>query len=294
MTVQPEKAAEPSKALAAAAAGGLPAFTSSDNPFSDTARREGVQDGLYLRMDGNNGEFKVFPTGDKLEHGTPLAFHFWYAKLGWQGFDRANNNKGVKGPSVDIRSGAALPPAPDDNPDIQWQKIVLVPVRALDGSPQMLLSSKADKPTREILKLMKNYGSLMGRHRDEKGINMIPIVEIGARSFQMEVEDETKPRLSTGKFPKVKVTKYSESYKIVEWLSEAQLREIEDAGVVEAEAGEAQAAAGEAQAAAAVEEAQVIEHTPPQAQKPAGKPAVNLGLKFGRYGARPGAQTQQG
>lgn len=242
-TVSPETP-EASKALTAAAAGGLTAFDSADNPFSRAARQEGVQEGIYLRMNGKSGEFNVYPSNDKIEHGTPMAFLLMECQLAWQGFDRANNNKMVKGPSVPIVTGKALPAHPDDNPDVQWSKVVRVLVRMLDGSPQMTLTAKADKPTREIWKLIASYGSLMGRNRDEKGRNKIPIVEVGARSFQMDVPDEGKPLLSNGKPPMIKATLWAEQYKIVEWLTLDQLAEIEAesaAAAEEAEAGEQQA-----------------------------------------------------
>lgn len=216
----------PSQALTAAASGGLAAFATAANPFTNRAREIGVQDGAYLRLNGKTGEF-VTSSGDALAYGTQLAFMLMHAKLAWQGFDKADNDKLVKGPAVSLLSMQPLPePDRKANPDVKWQQVMQVLVRTLDGEPQMLLTAKAEKPTREIWRLVKAYGAKMGQNIDETGKNKIPIVAISARPHEMTVDDETAPLLSTGKRPKIKITVYFEKYEIVDWASEAELAEM--------------------------------------------------------------------
>lgn len=277
MTVQPQTPTA-STALAAAAQGGLAAYTTSDNPFTRRAREEGVQDGIFLRLNGKTGEF-ITNNGDKFAPGTVMAFLLWEARLAWQGFDRANNNKPVKGPSVPLLSGAPLP-APDTaaNPDVKWNKVILTLVRTLDGGPQMLLTSKADTSFREIWRLVKTYGEHMGRHVDDKGCNKIPLVEINVNSKEIEVEDENAPLLSTGKKPKIKTTVHFESYKIVEWATHDELAAIAAESAQEAAAAEQQQQS---------EPEKVIPPPPPSTSPPAnGASRFQLGRIGGRQSAK--------
>lgn len=269
MSVQPQTPAA-STALATAATGGLAVYTTADNPFTRRAREVGVQDGVYLRLNGKTGEF-ITSNGDKIVPGTAMAFLLWDSKLAWQGFDRGDNNKPVKGPAVSLLSGERLPdPDKAAHPDVKWNKVVLTLVRTLDGGPQMLLTSKADNSFREIWRLVKTYGEHMGRHLDDKGQNKVPIVEIGVNSREIEVEDETAPLLSTGKRPKIKTTVHFESYKIVEWAT------LEELATVAAEAAE-EAAKAEA---ASPPQAQIA--TQPQQSAATGAKRFALGRIGGR------------
>lgn len=281
MTVQPTTPAT-STALAAAASGGLAAYTTNDNPFTRRAREEGVQDGIFLRLNGKTGEF-ITNNGDKIQPGTAMAFLLWDAKLAWQGFDRADNNKPVKGPAVSLLSGAALPePDRARYPDVKWNKVIMTLVRTLDGGPQMLLTSKADSSFREIWRLVKTYGEHMGRHLDDKGQNKVPIVEIDVNSKEIEVEDETGPVLSTGKRAKIKIMVHFESYKIVEWASLDELTAIAAESAAEAAQAEAQTAP-QPQVTA-----QPQAQTQPQ-QTAAAQPAATGGARkfqLGRIGGR--------
>lgn len=220
---------KPSTALAAAAAGGLAAFATANNPFTDRARQEGVQDGVWLRLNGKTGEFIVTGgEGGTLAPKTQLAMMLMHAKLVWQGFDRANNNKPVRGPAVSLLSMQPLPEPDRSNTDISWNRTMQVIVKPLDGGPQMVLTSKAEAGYREIWRLIKSYGAKMGMNIDAAtGKNKTPIVEIGVRPLEMDVADENSPPLSNGKQPMIKTTVYFEEYKIIDWASEAELAAID-------------------------------------------------------------------
>lgn len=264
--------------LGAAASGKLAVYKDGNNPFTQQARAEGVSDGVYVRFNGNSGEYIVTGSNDiTLRHGDQLAFLMYHIKLAWLGFN--SDNKPFRGPEVSLVTGAALPdPDPADFPDdIRWNKVALVTVRLLDGSPQMILSAKAEKPTRPIWRLIKEFGEKMGKNVDPvTGQNKIPIVEIGGRSFQIDVEEEVN-----GKKVKMKATKWGDTYKIVDWATEAEMAEAIEANAVEADAR--QDAADEAQQAQ--QEQEII---PPPPVKPAAKPAAPDANRFraGRAGQR--------
>lgn len=213
-----------------AAASGALAVTSKNNAFTQAAKREGVSDGVFVRFNGNSGEFLVTGADDiSLEHGMQLAFLMSEVRIGWLGFDE--NNRPYRGPEARVADGSHLPALEDfeNRPEflgksLRWNKVITVPVRLIDGSgPQMVLSTKGDKPTRPGWRLINSYGQLMARHIDDEGKNKIPVVEIGGRSFQIDVEEE-----QNGRKVKMKATKWGDTYAIKDWISEAELAAIGD------------------------------------------------------------------
>ena len=178
-----------------------------NNPFLRRAAEEGVSDGTYARFNGNSGQF--ITNGPEIEPGSEVVFDLFNCKLAWQGFD--NDNRPHRGPEVSVVSGEVLADPPDDNPDVRWGKVIKVALMTLDGT-QMMYTSKADKPTREIWRLIKRYGAEMMKNRDEAGNPMMPIIRMGARSFQIEVPDPQNEKR------KIKTTKYSEEFNISGWM----------------------------------------------------------------------------
>lgn len=194
----------------------LAIFAGGGNPFTASAKDAGVTDGVFGRFNGNTGDFIV---GDgTLEPGTPCAFAFLDAKQVWLGFDE--DNKPHRGPEVLFLNGQVLP-EPEKILGVRWNKQIVVPLITMDGD-QILYSSKADKPTRPIWRLIKQFGELMGRNRSEDGKFKVPVIELNSRPFEMTIEELQ----NDGSKRKIKVTKYAEDFKIVSWMDEDELTEL--------------------------------------------------------------------
>jgi hypothetical protein len=227
-------------ALARASAGGLAAFASGVNPFLARPKEEGVTEGAFLRMNGKTGEY-IGSNDTKLDHGTQLAFDLWNSVEAWQGFD--SDNKLHRGPEAKFRDGVPLAEPDRSNPKIKWAKVFKIQVRTLDGSPALTYTAKADKPTREIWKLIKRYGEQMGRQVDEAGKYMIPVIEIGARSYEFMAKEKKvvkNPQTGVEEIVEVeqKIKNFSEQFPIVGWVTEAEMDQIVAAAAAQAGEGE--------------------------------------------------------
>lgn len=188
-------------------------FDAGSNPFLNRAKAENVTDGTYLRFNGNEGRYISNDT--EVEVDSELICDLYNCRLGWQGFD--NDNKPYRGDEVSLISGAELPEPDRTNEDVRWSKVVKFAVMTVDGK-DLLYTSKADKPTREVWKLIKKYGAEMMRNVDEHNRYKVPVVKFSARSFQINVDVE-----ENGKTRKVKTTKYAEAFTIVGWLSQDEV-----------------------------------------------------------------------
>lgn len=304
-----------SQALAAAKAGGLAALTPTNNAFTQYAKREGVTDGFWLRMNGKTGKWLCnLPNQDELPGGTELVFNIWNSEVIWQGFDK--DNKLHTGPKVKILSGEALPAHPG-TPGVTWKENIRVMVSTTDGGKQMALICKADNAYRPIKKLVKRYGELFTRMADagsSTGYRM-PVVKISSEAYDMKVKVPVKQvNPATGKEEFVeqeqKITNFREVFKISDdpqdWITEAEMNAIAEAAGEEAAAAAAAetvvAADGQKESVAAiaekdsppwvddskgpVEEAQVVEAT---AQAPAaGSDGGFRRLRAGQTGVRTG------
>lgn len=217
-----------STALTAARAGGLAVFANGVNPFLSRPKEEGVNEGAFLRMDGRTGEYKG-SNDIKIDHGTQMVFDLFNAIEAWQGFDK--QSKLVKGPEAKFKDGLPCGMPDETLEGVKWQKIFRFQVRTLDGSPPMTYTAKADKPTREIWKLIKRYGEQMSRNVDAEGKFMLPLIEIGASPFSFDTkEKKVVPNKKTGQDEiveeDVKVTVYFEKFPIIGWISEAEIDEM--------------------------------------------------------------------
>lgn len=217
-------------AVQAARSGGLAAFTGANNPFTKAAKKEGVSDGLYLRMNGKTGAWLTNAPGmTELEPETELVFDLYNCAQAWQGFDK--DNKLHNGPSATIASGAELPDHPD-TPGVKWGRIIKVMTAPTDGGKQMLLTCKANNQYREIWKLVKKYGELLTRYPDPTSPNgyMSPIVKLSSRSYEMPVKEEkvrTNPQTGAREIyiDETKVKNFSEILEIVDWITTAEMEQ---------------------------------------------------------------------
>jgi hypothetical protein len=224
-----------SQALAAVA------FAGGFNPFTSSAKAEGVTEGVYGRFNGNSGSYIV---GDgELAPGTPVVMAFLDAKVGWLGFDL--QNKPHRGPEETIISGKALADPPQ-TPGVKWQKQITLPIVTMEGQ-QIMYAAKADKPTRPMWRLVKQFGELVQRHRGSDGKYMMPVVTLNSASFQMQVDEPMRdpanpnrfiidPATGQPKMEKMTVTKFREDFKIVDWMEQTDIEALVAGAVPEEDA----------------------------------------------------------
>jgi hypothetical protein len=194
----------------------LEAFAGGQNPFLVVTENEGVSDGAFGRFNGNTGQYII--DNNEMDAGFDAVIEMIHAKQAWLGFD--SDNRPIRGPEVSIVSGKALPD-PEDKPDVRWNKQIVVPIVLMDGR-RIVYSSKGEKPTRPMWKLIRQFGGLMGRHRLPDGRFKLPVVSMGSRGFEMMVEENGK---------KVKVRKYGEDLKIVDWMTPDDVKNLVTAPV---------------------------------------------------------------
>ena len=170
----------------------LAVFAGGVNPFTAASKAEGVSDGVYGRFNGNTGDFLLGE--ETAEPGAPVVFEFLTAKQEWLGFDA--QNKPVRGPSVSFLSGQPLPDH-DNTPGVRWVKQIVVSIVTMDGK-RVVYSAKAERPTRAIWRLLNTFGQKMPMMVDDQGRFKMPVVELHARSFSMNVDEPI--RLPNGMF----------------------------------------------------------------------------------------------
>lgn len=201
-------------------------FSGASNPYEDYANDMGVSSGLYLRFNGNTGQWSVKDQilGDDFQ----FAFDLMNAQQGWVGW---SNGKPVNKMMVSIISRTPLPNE-SDLPPIEkvkdsdgWRKVVVVSVRDVDGEwEQMDLTLPAGEPWRPINRLIKEYGQNVRQQWDAAaGLPKVPIISVGAEAFEL--------KKTAGK-------KYAPTFKIVEWIPHGEMQEI----VAAAEAAREEAA----------------------------------------------------
>ena len=154
-------------------------------------------------------------SAEQLRPGTRLAFDLYYCELGWVAFDR--DRRPVRGPSVLLISGVKLfQPNGDRRPDVKWQKVIRVHAWVLKDGAEIVLNCTADKPTRDIWRLIREYCAAMSSNVDEEGRDKIPIVEIGTLPSKMVKRNAF-------------VQPFAGQYRLIGWISEAKLRRLNSA-----------------------------------------------------------------
>lgn len=273
-------------ALATAKSGGLAAFSDGLKNIQNTVKAEGVDDGLFARMNGKTGIWETnYPGTTTFPNGSEFVFNMYLASVIHMGFD--DNKKVYFSPKkpVGVASGQVLPdpePLPPGSPPVRWTKSMRVMIAPGDTGKQIVLSAKADRPFRSIWKLMQQYGQLAVTQPDpgsSTGYKM-PIVAIGSEEkFSKVPEKKVVVNQTTGKEEVVSVMVnaqyFVDTYKIVGWITEAEMTEIMEANGITATSAEEPAAVDtvikadahaevKAQAQVEVEEAEII--LPPKTQ----------------------------
>jgi hypothetical protein len=169
--------------------------------------------GAGLEFGRFNGKTGSYILGDDTVDGDVVAwFEFMDSKFVWLGFDPDNNP--VRGPEAFIAKGEDLAEPDRSNIRIKWNKQMVIPLVTTEGK-RVIYSSKADAGYRPVLKLMAEYGNQVMRRRDAQGRPMVPVVSMSALEKSRMVEEDDP----AGFKRKVKVTFYSEVFKIIDWTT---------------------------------------------------------------------------
>lgn len=190
--------------------GGNAVAVASGNPFLDAAEDMGASSGsLFLKFNGNSGEFTYGTDNEELELGTQLAVNANEFKRGWICW-----NDGSVVDEIMVRVTEGKPPSkhqlddngPYENDNDGWSEQSSVALRDIETGDEYLFKSSSKSGRIAIGNLVRDYGKAFQMHPGE-----LAIVELDATSFT----PKNAPK-SAGK-------KYAPALKIVGWTPEAEL-----------------------------------------------------------------------
>lgn len=188
-------------------------FAGGINPFQQAVKDAGGG-GIFGRMNGKTGAY-VF--GDEtLDHEVGAAFEFEHAKYVWLGFDSDNNPK--RGPEAFIIKREVLEEPDRSDKNVRWNKQLVIPI-VTDQGQRVIYSAKADTGRRPIMKLMNEYGGLVGRKMDDQGRFKVPYVSMSSAPKSTYVTD------AEGR--KVKAEYFIEVFRIEDWITKDDVADME-------------------------------------------------------------------
>jgi hypothetical protein len=234
--------------------GGAVATQADYDPFAAAAAEMGVFAGSYLKFSGNDGDYTYGPEASSktLEHGTQLAVDMSTFNRGWICW---KEGEAIEEVMVPILEGAPPPQATltdhgpyatyQDGTKDGWTEQRSVSLHLLDTGELFVWKATSKSALRAFANLVNDYAKV---YRTKPG--KVPVIEIGATSFEPKVGDKGGPQKKIGK-------KYAPVINIVGWLANEEFLALADAGTrAAAEAAEASRDAGEENDAAHYEQAQ--------------------------------------
>jgi hypothetical protein len=247
--------------------------------LAEAANEMGSGGGVYLKFDGNTGIYTYGSTGDQLSLGTQVAFNPMSLQRGWicwkdeEVVDEVMTGF-LTGKPVD--KGSLADHGPYDVKGDGWQEQSIIIFKMVE-EPFAELTFKAtgigkrNAVGRLVQDFVKSYKANPG---------LVPIVEVD------EVEYESKAKEARG------ARKHAPVFKIVAWVTEAQLLAIQgdDAGDYEPEPAPLALAAPVQQVAAPVAEAPAAEDDNAAYEAPAPEPTPKAAPR--RPAARPAPAAQ--
>lgn len=251
-----------------AAQTGLASLVSAQNPFTALATEFNVPSGAFLKFSGDTGQY-TSKSGQPIEHGNVLAFNMMEMRKGWICW---KGGKNIEQHVSRVMAGQPMltrdqlkDHGPYEKEGEGWVEQVGVPVRDLEGGEQMEFNLSSYSGRTALIRLAGEYGSKARMNLDPEAseaagvpVAKIPLVEISAQSFQ--------PKRAPG-------TKWAPVFKIVGWMTQAELAML-------------------AENAGTVDEGQAAQHAPasnpqPQQQVAAQQPAAPMSARKGvRIGQR--------
>jgi hypothetical protein len=197
------------------------------NPFLDAAEDMGASSGaLFMKFDGNKGEYSFGKDQEELELGTRLAMNHRELKRGWICWKDGE----VQG-EVMVRIMDGPPPSkssledhgPYDDDKDGWREQSSVQFRDIESGEEFLFKTSSKGGRIAVANLVRDFGKEFAKHPNE-----LAIVELQNVSF--DAKDEKGKKL--GK-------KYAPVFKVAAWESEeALIAKFEAANAAEEDAKE--------------------------------------------------------
>jgi hypothetical protein len=195
----------------------LAAYSGNSNPWASAGDDLGAQGGIFMKFNGNTGDFTAGQDQDDVPHGTQLAALM-------DGFARGyicwKNSEVVDEIMVPVLEGK--PPHEgdledhgpyekyDDGTEDGWSEQAKLVFRSVATGEDLTFKTTSKSGLRALGALSKDYGRLFRSHPDE-----YPIIEVGATEFT------PKNNKKIGK-------KYAPSFRIVGWKSREEVDALAD------------------------------------------------------------------
>lgn len=196
---------------------GLSVYEAPDNPWAEAAAS--VDQGAYLKFNGNTGEFTYGADDNELPYGSQIVADMFSVAFGWICW---KDGDPVEEVLVKVLDGK--PPlehtltdhGPYDEDGDGWRESTSVPMVLLefgdkgeetDIGLRMLFKGSSASTVRGVRKLSGAFGKLF---REKQG--MLPVIEIDAEQFQAREKKHGK--------------KYAPIFKIVGWISDEELTAV--------------------------------------------------------------------
>ncbi len=200
----------------------LTSYSGNDNPF--LAAGAGVSDNIYMKFNGNTGDFLYGETDEEMPLGTEfiagVAQSMWRWTFWWEGKPMESVEEFlINDPMLNKKEPDYLPEGYDDDMSLAeirarqadrnnnnndgWSLQATLPIRAADGEfTEYTLRLNSKGAVRTFQGLVTSYGK-QARFRPDSS----PVIVIGHSSYQIK---------GVGK-------KYSPTFKIADWISEDDL-----------------------------------------------------------------------
>jgi hypothetical protein len=192
--------------------GGALANQTSGNPFLDAADDMGASSGaLFLKFDGNTGNYSYGKDQDELPKGTRVALSPGEIKAGYICWNDGNVMEEVMVRIVDGKppaKGSLTDHGPYEDDKDGWREQSSIQLRDVETGDEFLFKTSSKGGRIAVGNLVRDYGKGFSMHPGE-----LAIVELLNTSFDAK---DPKTGKKLGK-------KYAPVFKIVGWQSEAEL-----------------------------------------------------------------------
>lgn len=191
----------------------LAAFNGGANPFAQAAEDLGVSEGVYLKFNGNTGDFTFGSDQDELQTGTELVAVMDSIARGWICW---NDSEVIDEVMVSILDGQ--PPSekeledhsPYASDDDGWSEQIRIVFKDVESGETYTFKTSSRAAMRAVGSLMKDYSRQFKNHPDE-----LPVVEIGSTSYIPKEKKHGK--------------KHAPTFKIVSWMHVEEVEALSSA-----------------------------------------------------------------
>lgn len=185
----------------------------------------GAGGGIYMKFNGNDGLFTYGSTGDELPAGTQLAFNPSSLERGWICWkdEEVVDEKMVGFTQKQIAKGELTDHGPYEEKSDGWQEQSIISFKMVEEPFHDLIFKATGIGKRNaVARLMQDY---VKSYKANPGL--IPIVEIDETSYESKAKGARGAR------------KHAPVFKIIAWVTEADLLNIQEGGAGDYEPDEA-------------------------------------------------------